>query len=504
MTKKFHIVYLYLFSLALFSCQQEKIEKPNILILYADDLGFGDIAINGARGVATPNIDELAKNGINFTDAHCTAATCTPSRYSLLTGQYAFRNNANILAGDAGMIIDPKKETLPKMLQRAGYKTGVVGKWHLGLGEGNVDWNRRIAPGPNEIGFDYSYIIPATGDRVPCVFVENGSVVNLSPEDPLFVSYENDLGDYPNGRNDEELLKIRPSGGHNNSIINGISRIGFMKGGHEALWDDEKIPDELTEKAKQFIHNSKENPFFLYLAYHDIHVPRIPASQFKNKSTMGARGDVIAQLDWYVGELIDFLKKENLYSNTLIIFSSDNGPILDDGYIDGAEKLVDNHKPAGMFSGGKYSMYEGGTRVPTIVSWPKRIEKGLVSQALLSQVDLLTSLANLVGQPVVNKNDLDSENYILSWLGESEKGRDVLLEEGFSLAIRKLDWKYIAPYEYDKPDWLKLKNIDDGLEKNAQLYHLSSDVAEKTNMAHLQPEIVKDFQFILDEIINKK
>src|SRR5690606_19272711 len=228
------------------------VKKPNILIIYVDDLGYGDIGVNGAKGVETPNIDRLARKGWNFTDGHRSAATCTPSRYSVLTGSYAFRNNAAILPGDAPLIIDTEIGTLPKMLKRAGYRTGVVGKWHLGLGRGTVNWNEEIKPGPRELGFDYSFIISATADRAPCVFVENQMVVGLDPDDPIEVSFEQDLGGYPLGTEHPELLKIKADLQHSGSVINGISRIGYMKGGKDALWIDEDFPFILNEKARAF------------------------------------------------------------------------------------------------------------------------------------------------------------------------------------------------------------------------------------------------------------
>ena len=181
--------------------------KPNIIIIYADDLGYGDISANGAIKIKTPNIDKIAANGLNFTNAHASSATCTPSRYSLLTGQYAWRvKGTRIASGDATLIIPINKGTLPGMLQKAGYSTAVIGKWHLGLGEVNgPEWNGEIKPGPIECGFNYSFILPATGDRVPCVYVENHHVVNLSHTDPIQVSYKEKVGTEPTGLEHPEL-----------------------------------------------------------------------------------------------------------------------------------------------------------------------------------------------------------------------------------------------------------------------------------------------------------
>ena len=181
--------------------------KPNVVIFYIDDLGYGDLSSYGATKVATPEIDRLAAKGVRFTDAHSSAATCTPSRYSLLTGEHGFRNNAKILEGDAPALIQPGKSTLAVMFKKAGYATGVVGKWHLGLGDGNVDWNADVTPGPLEIGFDYSFLLPATGDRVPSVYLENHRVVNLDPQDPITVSYQGKVGNRATGYENPELLK---------------------------------------------------------------------------------------------------------------------------------------------------------------------------------------------------------------------------------------------------------------------------------------------------------
>jgi arylsulfatase A-like enzyme len=312
-------------------------DRPNIILIYADDLGYGDVGCYGATRVKTPNIDRLAREGLRFTDGHSASATCTPSRYALLTGEYAWRKKGTgVLPGNATLIISPGSTTLPAVLKKAGYATGVVGKWHLGLGDREIDWNGEIKPGPLEVGFDYGFIIPATGDRVPCVYVENHRAFGLDPKDPIRVSYGQPVGDMPTGKASPDRLKLHPSHGHDQTIINGISRIGYMTGGTSALSVDEDMADVLTRQAKRFIDEHASVPFFLYFATHDIHVPRVPNARFTNKTEMGPRGAVIAQLDWCVGEILKTLDRRGLANDTLIIFTSDNGPVVDDGYKDDA------------------------------------------------------------------------------------------------------------------------------------------------------------------------
>ncbi|MCP1381652.1 sulfatase family protein [Runella salmonicolor] len=483
---------------------QATLQKPNIILIYVDDLGYGDIGVNGAVGVKTPNIDFLAKNGVNFSDAHCSASTCTPSRYSLLTGSHAFRSQAAILQGDAPLLINPKQGSLASMLKKAGYATGVVGKWHLGLGNGTLDWNQEISPGPREIGFDYSFLIPATGDRVPCVFVENQKVVGLDPNDPMKVSYgERIEGGYPIGTENPDLLRVDADTQHKNAVINGVSRIGFMSGGKKALWTDEDFPFVLTQKATSFIEKNKTKPFFLFYAYHDIHVPRLPHQKFQGKSSMGARGDVIAQMDWCTGEIMKKLKAEGLDKNTMIIFTSDNGPILQDGYADKAAEMVGNHKPAGIYTGTKYSIYEGGNRVPTIVYWNGTV-KPKKSAALLSQIDLYASLAAFLKQEIPAGDAPDSQNFMDSWLGKSNKGREYLLEEGFTYALRKGDWKYIKPTKSNGADWMKNKQIDSGHRIEKRLFNLKTDIKETKNLAAEHPDILKELEQKLNDIITSK
>lgn len=491
--------YTLLFTLMAFMALAQ--EKPNIILIYADDLGYGDIGVNGAVGVKTPFIDSLAKEGINFTDAHAPASTCTPSRYALLTGQYAFRRKAAILPGDAPLLIDTAAVTLPKVLKQAGYSTGVVGKWHLGLGNGQIDWNKRVSPGPKEVGFDYSFLIPATGDRVPTVYLENQEVKGLETSDPITVSYGKPLPDVPTGVNSPHLLKQHTDPYHRGVVINGISRIGYMSGGKNAEWIDEDFPFVLTEKAGDFMEKQEDNPFFLFFSLHDIHQPRVPHVNFVESSSMGPRGDVIAQLDWTVGQIVKKLDSLNIREETLIIFTSDNGPVLDDGYVDYARELVGKHQPGGIYRGAKYSAYESGTRIPTIVNWPGKVTPQ-VSDALVGQVDLLASIAELVGVPIQSK--LDSKNQLHTWLGKSATGREYLLEESYVMGLRWKNWKYIQPTDNSQPGWITQKYIDAGYRKAPQLFDLSSDPSEQKNLATERPDIVKKLEEALQKTLAKQ
>ncbi|MEZ6066025.1 MAG: arylsulfatase [Planctomycetaceae bacterium] len=420
--------------------------RPNIIVIYCDDLGFGDVGCNGATAVETPHIDRLAEEGLRFTDGHSPSATCTPSRYAMLTGEYAWRKRGTGIAkGDAAAIIQPGRTTMASILRDAGYRTGVVGKWHLGLGDGNLDWNGRITPGPLQIGFDYCYLIPATGDRVPCVYVENESVVDLDPADPITVSFGKPLTELPTGAEHPELLTMHPSHGHNQTIINGISRIGYMSGGESAWWKDEDMADRITGKAVEFVEREaavKGSPFFLYFSFHDIHVPRVPHPRFVGKTEMGPRGDAIAQLDWCVGELLATLDRLQLTEQALVIFSSDNGPVIDDGYKDQSVLRLGTHQPAGPWRGGKYSAFEGGTRVPFITRWPGRIKPG-TSRALVSHVDFPAAFAALVAADVPSREIPDSVNILPALLGDSAEGRTELVEHANALALRQGDWKFI-------------------------------------------------------------
>lgn len=463
--------------------------KPNIVVIYADDLGYGDVSSYGSTELLTPNFDRIANEGIKFTNGYATSPTCTPSRFSMLSGIYPFRSKrARVLPGNAPLLFELGKQTLPSMLHEAGYFTGVVGKWHLGLGGENMNWNEEIKPGPREIGFDYSYVMASTNDRVPSVYVKNHHIDGLDPNDPIEVNYRKNFEGEPTGQANPELLKVHPSHGHNRSIHNGISRIGYMRGGKSALFIDEDMNDDFLKESVKFVNDHKDEPFFLFYSLHQPHVPRIPHPRFAGKSGLGPRGDVILEADWAVGEFLNELDKLGLAENTIIVFSSDNGPVLDDGYHDQAVEKLGKHTPRGGLRGGKYSLFDAGTHVPFMVRWPAKIKPG-VSDALVCQIDLTASFAALVGQ--VNTTP-DSENILDALTGKSQQGRkNLILGQNNITSYRKGDYVLIPPHKGPKIN-NKWVNIETGKDLNIQLYNLKEDRSQQHNIAEQNKEMVNE------------
>ena len=452
--------------------------------------------------VPTPNIDKMGSEGLMFTDGHCSAATCTPSRFSMLTGVHGFRNDVRILPPNAPLYIPQDKTTLPKLFKKVGYTTAIVGKWHLGIGERGtpVDWNGEVKPGPLEVGFDYSFLLPSTNDRVPCVYVVNHKVLNLDPKDPLYVTRSYESPDekstrYPNGKTDREAMTYyQSSHGHNHSVINGIGRIGYQWGGKSALWDDQTMADEFVKQTKEYIskQKGKDEPFFLYFASQDIHVPRAPHPRFQGKTELGHRGDAMVQCDWATGEILKAIKENGFEENTLVIFSSDNGPVYDDGYEDGttvhtsSKESDGGHDASGIYSGGKYQIYEGGTRVPFIVKWPARIKPGK-SGAMMNQIDFIASFADLLGVKLADGEARDSRNMLPALLGKDSKGLPYMLEEARGIALRKGDFKYIPARKAQKGKKAPL----------AQLYDLGTDPGEQKNIAAGNADKVEELDALL-------
>ena len=479
-------------------------KKPNVVIIYGDDVGIGDVGFGGSKMIPTPNIDKLARGGLMFTDGHCSSSVCSPSRYAMLTGEHPLRIGLSVISPEGGLAIPTDRFTLPDLFKKAGYQTAVIGKWHLGIGpgkeKGGADWNGDVKPGPLEIGFDYSFLIPSTNDRVPCVYLRNHRVVNLDPKDPLYISSK-PITDkpgstqYPEGkRTPEAMTTMKSVKGHNSSVINGIGRIGYMVGGKAALWDDYTMSDVLVEEAWKYISSrKKDQPFFLYFPSQCIHTPRTPNERFQGKTELGPRGDSMVEFDWTVGEIMKALKENGLLENTLIVFSSDNGPVYIDGYQDGTvvdrrtdEEFDRGHDGSGIYRGGKYKSYEGGTRVPLIFSWPGKIKPG-VSDALVGQIDFLASFAALLDIEIPEGEANDSRNLLSTFMGESEEGVAYLLQ-GFRAqrGLRYKNWKYISGRR-------KIKQPE-------QLYNLELDVSEQNNVIEQSPEMAQHMREMLGKI----
>jgi arylsulfatase A-like enzyme len=483
-------------------------ERPNVIIIYGDDVGYGDVGVYGSKLIPTPNVDALAADGLRFTDGHSTAATCSPSRYAMLTGEHGFRKGVGILPPNAPLSIDTEAYTLADLFKAAGYTTGVVGKWHLGIGAKAVptNWNGAVKPGPLEIGFDSSFLLPSTNDRVPCVYLDGHYVVNLEPSDPLFVGRSKQAVDrpgstaYPDGKVDREAMTYYQSThGHDHSIINGIGRIGYMAGGKSALWDDESMADVFVREIREFIAKNKDEPFFLYYASQDIHVPRTPHPRFKGATPLTYRGDAMVQFDWTVGEVMKALEKHGLADDTIVIFSSDNGPVYDDGYDDGttvktSQGEVDRgHDGSGIFSGGKYQIREGGTRVPFIIRWPSKIDPG-VSDALVSQVDFLASFAALLEIDLPKDAAPDSRNNLAAFLGKDPVGLKYMVTEATrNRAIRRGDWKFSTP--------LPRKKANASLKGKGALHNIAEDITESRNLFDEQPEKAASLKSELEGIL---
>ncbi|MDR2765580.1 MAG: arylsulfatase [Tannerella sp.] len=453
--------------------------KPNIIFVLADDVGYGDFGCYGATKIKTPHIDTLARDGVKFTHAYSPASTSSPTRYALLTGEYAWRKKVGILPGNAPLTIDVSACTLPRLLQNGGYRTGLVGKWHLGLGTpaNPVNFNGEIAPGPLEVGFDYAFFFPATNDRVPCVYIENHKVVNLEASDPVEVSYRHKAGNEPTGKENPEQLKLKHFSGHDATIVNGIGRIGWMSGGRQARWVDETMGEVFLSKALHFIETQKgDQPFFLFFAPHNAHEPRIPGAKYRGRSEAGIYGDVIEELDGYIGEILTTLKRNGLYENTLLIITSDNGPCIKQGYEDGALEHLNGHDPYNGLRGIKGSLYEGGSRVPFIVSWPGRQITPFVQSQPFCFIDLLSTLATITGSTLSALQAKDSRDASALFFHPRAKAyREYIMIQNNSgdVALRKGNWKYIPSGEPAK----------------AELYHLENDGAERNNCIFAQKSI---------------
>ncbi len=480
--------------------------KPNVIIILADDVGYGDIGAYGATKVKTPNIDQLARQGVSFMDAHAASAVCSPSRYGLLTGEYPARENfwLPVFAKDS-LMIETSQMTLARLMKDKGYATAVIGKWHLGFGNKRpVDWNKPLKPGPLEVGFDYYFGVPVLNSHPPFVYVENHSVVGAVSDDPMV------YGEIPITREfDEKFIGTLP----------GELSVGGAKAAH-ALYEDREIGTTLKNKAIEWITNHKDSPFFLYFTPTNIHHPFTPAPQFIGTSEAGPYGDSIHELDWMVGEIMATLEQEGLADNTLIIFTSDNGGMFNRG---GQTAWEAGHKLNGDLLGMKFGAWEGGHRVPLIVRWPGQAPAGEHSAELLSHVDMLATIAEIIEHPLEKGEGPDSYNMLPTFKGISAKPiRDHLVvspARKSHLAIRQGKWVYIGAqgeggfgetrvgqHGFGGAAALEFtgqinSDVEDGKIKEnaplAQLYDLEKDPYQTENVHDKFPDVAKEMKALL-------
>lgn len=482
--------------------------KPNVIIINADDLGYGDLGVYGATKVETPNIDRLAREGRMFTDAHSASAVCSPSRYALLTGQYPSRENFwNAVFLRSPLVLDTSQTTIASLMKQAGYATAVIGKWHLGFGsQSPVNWNEELKPGPLEVGFDYYFGVPVVNSHPPFVYVENHKVVGLTDEDPMV------YGKDANTRYFDEKF--------------GMDVIGGAKEAHEK-YKDRMVGTTLKEKALEWVRKQRSDPFFLYFAPTNIHHPFTPAPEFIGSSEAGRYGDFVHELDWIVGEIMGALKDENLERNTLVIFTSDNGGMLNRG---GQTAWEAGHRMNGDLLGFKFDAWEGGHRVPFIARWPGVIESGTQSDLLVSNIDMLATLAAIVDQPLKREQQKDSNNILPALTGEAETPvREHLVigpSQKSNLAIRKGNWIYISGQggggftETDvgdhslggPPAFLFTHQENSDIENGriiggappAQLYNLKEDPGQTQNLYEQYPKKVEELKGLLNDIFRNE
>jgi arylsulfatase A len=497
-------------------------QKPNVVYILVDDLGYGDIGCYGATKVKTPNIDKLATEGKIFTDAHSASAVCTPSRYALLTGQYPLRgNNGKGIWGPAPvtsrLLIDTDQLTIADVFKNSGYSTAALGKWHLGFGKDENKWEQPLSPGPNDLGFDYYYGVPVVNSAPPYVYVENTNVVGADANDPLV---------YIGRGKPEEATPITPIPPEASQRTPNM-----FKGAVEAhkLYNDYtvgtvlagKAVDWITDKTSKKSDGEKQNPFFLYLATTHIHHPFTPGSNFQGKSDAELYGDFIQELDWMVGQVTSTLEKQGVSDNTLVVLTSDNGAMLNLG---GRNAVKAGHKINGDLLGFKFGVWEGGHRVPFIAKWPSKIDAGTISNQLICNVDILATFMALTGQDSSTLGNTDSVNVLPALLGSPEEQirKELVLaaHKQTHLSLRKGKWMYIPAkgsggFTGSKPQqhaWGGApavafvggvnSDIENGKIKEdaqvAQLYNLEEDKYQATNIYSEHPEVVKEMEAILE------
>ena len=471
---------------------KEDDRQPNILLLYADDLGYGDLgSYNTQSKIPTPSLDRLADEGMRFTDAHTSSGICSPSRYALLTGRHHWRKFHSIVHAFGPSKFDPERLTLPEMLQQKGYTTAAIGKWHLGwnwdvirtpgrspdgVGPDDFDWSKAIPNGPLDHGFDYYF-----GDSVinfpPYTWIENDRVLKV-----------------PDTMVDKDLWVIKEG------------NMEFRPGPMVTGWNPyENIPTT-TQKGVDYIneHAKGGKPFFLYFAYPSPHAPIIPNDRFDNTSKAGPYGDLVVETDDSIGQILKALETAGIADNTLVIFSSDNGP---EHYAYQRDATYD-HWSSYPLRGLKRDIYEGGHRVPMIVRWPGNVAAGISSDGLVSQIDIMATIAALVGFELPDNAAEDSHDLLPLWRGETGTSpRSVHIHNTFEgdYAIRHGDWTLVANETgYKIKDKHKEWEIRHGYQSDedprGQLFEIKNDIGQRHNVIEQYPEKAAELVKLLQQI----
>ncbi len=507
--KRSSALLIFLVVTGIVTCLQAvEMEKPNVVLINADDLGYGDLGCYGAVKVKTPHIDRLARQGRLFTDAHTASAVCSPSRYGLLTGRYPLRRNFwGPISPRTPLSIDPGHLTLGRLMHEVGYAAACIGKWHLGFGSKEPDWNGELKPGPLELGFDTYFGIPQVNSGPPFVYVENHRVVGLDPADPFVTVY---------GK--KSVTQVWPA-------KSGYTQIGGAQAAHR-LYKDELVGTILRKRAMAWLQEKKDRPFFLYLATTNIHHPFTPAPQFKGSSDCGRYGDFIHELDWIVGGVLTTLDEMGVTDNTLVIFTSDNGGMFNNG---GQDAWSAGHRLNGHLLGFKFGAWEGGHRIPFVARWPGRIPANSRSNQLISQVDILATLAAIVKRPLRHGEGIDSVNQLEALTGSPRTPlRDHLIispNHASHLVVRQGKWVYIPA---QGEGGFQQKNVGDHCFGNAavlgftgqvnsdivsgkirtdappaQLYDLDKDPSQANNLYRRHPEVIERLHTLLESYRQK-
>jgi arylsulfatase A-like enzyme len=517
--------FFILCSILLACCAGRAQQRPNIVIIMADDMGYGDLSCYGAQKISTPSVDSIAAQGQRFTDAHTASSLCTPSRYSMMTGRYSWRTRlrAGVSTWFAKPLIEPGRTTLASLLKKNGYETACIGKWHLGFDwalkpgapanadsivfdswevntQDYIDFSKPVKGGPVERGFDYYYGISASNNMIPFVYIENDRVTQPPTIKKEYV-YDTD----------QESTRA-------------------------ANWDLTRMDEILAGKAVEVIdgHFSKHDktPLFLYFATSAIHRPCLP-ERTKGKSGAGLRGDMVMEFDWVVRDVVNALRRNNALDNTLLIITSDNGGVPGDAllplerykkdlgdqyypaqaanyspqYVNPKGNAIGkkgwityDHRASGPYLGFKSDAWEGGHRVPLIMRWPGVVKAGTVNNNMVCNADMLATFAELVGDHLAAGEGEDSYSYLSNITGKSsaQARRSLTMVAGGSGAfvVRQGNWKYIEP---GKPAWGQTFYADGPKTMDYQLYDLGKDPQEQHNLYSIQPDRVSAFKKIIEQ-----